>query len=166
MLLCQAYLGVVDLESRSGQDTGLDLAQSLADLVHGLVHYHDGGTRGSFQPAVLAISAAQHAVYQAPALSASTHSLVVYVSSGLSSPAPSASTHSLVVYVSCGLSTPCTTSKHSLTFCVCVMRSIKPLHHEQALIAHSFMGVCVIPQCTNICSDAAATLVVHDGIAV
>ena len=86
MLLCQAYLSVVNLESRSGQDTGLDLAQGLADLVHGLVHYHDGGTRGPFQPTMLAVSAAQHAVYQAPAASASTHSLVVYVSSGCVSP--------------------------------------------------------------------------------
>ena len=79
---------MVNLESRSGQDTGLDLAQGLADLVHGLVHYHDRGTRGPFQPAMLAVSAAQHAVYQAPAASASTHSLVVYVSSGIVSPCP------------------------------------------------------------------------------
>ncbi len=86
MPLCQTYLSVVDLESRSGQDTGLDLAQGLADLVHGLVHYHDGGTGGPFQPAMLAIGAAQHAVYQPPATSAGTHLLVVYVSCGLSSP--------------------------------------------------------------------------------
>ena len=86
MLLSQPYLSVVDLESRCGQDTGLDLAQSLADLVHGLVHYHDRGTRGSFQPAMLAVGAAQHAVYQPPAPSASAHSLVVYVSADVSSP--------------------------------------------------------------------------------
>ncbi len=76
MLLSQAYLSVVDLESRSGQDTGLDLAQGLADLVHGLVHYHDGGTCCSFQPAVLAVGAAQHAIYQSPAPLPSPHSFV------------------------------------------------------------------------------------------
>ena len=107
MLLCQAYLSVVNLESRSGQDTGLDLAQGLADLVHGLVHYHDGGTCGPFQPAMLAVSAAQHAVYQAPAVSASTHSLVYVCQPMCQAPAMSASTCSLVVCVSCGFLSPC-----------------------------------------------------------
>ena len=107
MLLCQAYLSVVNLESRSGQDTGLDLAQGLADLVHGLVHYHDGGTRGPFQPAMLAVSTAQHAVYQAPAASPSTHPLVVCVWHAVcQAPAASASTHSLVVCVSSGCVKP------------------------------------------------------------
>ncbi len=96
MLLWQAYLGVVNLESRSGQDTGLNLAQGLADLVHGLVHYHDGGTSGSFQPAMLAIGAAQHAVYQAPAPSASTHSFVYVPSSRAQTSAMAQNT--LVVY--------------------------------------------------------------------
>ncbi len=108
MVLSQPYLSMVDLESRSGQDAGLDVAQSLADLVHGLVHYHDGGPSTSFQPAMLAIGAAQHAVYQPPATSANTHSLVA--------------------------SSPCNVSKCSFTCCVCVIRSINPLQRQLALI--------------------------------
>ena len=135
MLLCQAYLSVVNLESRSGQDTGLDLAQGLADLVHGLVHYHDGGTRGPFQPAMLAVSAAQHAVYQAPAASASTHSLVVCVSGNVSS--------------------PCNVSKHLFTCCVCVVRLCEPLHHQgKHSFVHSVTGICVTRKCTDIWGDA------------
>lgn len=124
VLLSQAYLSMVDLESRSGQDTGLDLAQSLADLVHGLVHYHDGGTCGPFQPTMLAVRAAQHAVYQPPAPAASTHSLAecfINICRVHAQKRPQYNIHNSV-------------HNDTDTCCVGVMRSIKPLHHQLGLI--------------------------------
>ena len=63
------HLCVINLEVGGGQDAGLDLAQGLANLVHGLVHSHDRSPSCPFQPPMLAIRTGQHAIYQLPACS-------------------------------------------------------------------------------------------------
>lgn len=70
-----AHLGMINLEGRCGQHASLNLAQDLADLVHGLVHRHDGDPGRPLQPPVLAVCALQHTINQVPAW----HSFVLAV---------------------------------------------------------------------------------------
>ena len=58
---------MINFEAGGGQDAGLDLAQDVADLVHGLVLGHDRGPCSALQPPMFAICTAQHAVDQLPA---------------------------------------------------------------------------------------------------